>query len=187
MKTVEIRKQALVQMIASAYEALRVETCGFLAGEIAKTGKRYYVELAQPLQIADRKPGAIEYETRYGERLKKTIERSYDFLGGFHTHLRTRVQKKGEIKMDRGRVKLGKFDYRLMRDDYPKGIEIVLAVNPDKEVHPPSQSEYRIIGYLPDCRRNWRFEIGAYYLNSHIRKRKARIEVSRKTLKDVFD
>ncbi|MCU0642163.1 MAG: hypothetical protein MUF61_01105 [archaeon] len=185
MKVVEIKKPALVQMIAAVYEPIKpLECTGLLGGEM--NGDRIKVRLAQPAQIVDRRPASVDYANEW-KRIRDLISRSYDFLGGFHSHLRTIVQEDSEKRIDLGTVGLSETDTETMKDEYPRGIEIVIAMNPSRRKIPARVSDYRIIGYLAGRgKRNYRLEIGAYYLDGSLRKRRAELHVQKRVMNSFF-
>jgi len=95
MKVIEIKKIALVQIVAAVYESKKAETTGFLGGDARRS--RFIVEFAQPAQIVERKPSSIGYDNEW-KRIREIISKDYDFIGGFHSHLKTIVQDKLEKK-----------------------------------------------------------------------------------------
>ncbi len=184
MEVVEIKREAFVQIVAAAYESLRVECTGFLGGE--KYGRRIEVRLAQPAQMVERRPGSAVYDNEW-KRIREIISRDYDFLGGFHSHLKTIVQEKLKRRIDFGSVMLSETDMSTMMDQYPEGIEIIVAMNPSKRKIPVQVSENRITGYIGNGgRRNYRLDIGAYYLDAGMKKRRAELHVPRRVLNAVF-
>jgi hypothetical protein len=184
MRIVEIRKPALVQMVAAAYESFRVECTGFLGG--SRRGDNFEILVAQPAQIVERKPSSSDYGGEW-KRIKYVVGRGYDFLGGFHSHLSTYIRRKKKRFVDEGTVTLSPNDRDTIEEQYPTGIEIVIALNPSQRMGASALGMHKLRGYLSNGNgQKYRIEMGAYYLDESARKRKAELHVSRRVLNAVF-
>lgn len=171
-----LTKQAFQGLFASAYETFRFESGGFLSGKnIEKRFRQdFMVELAQASQTAKRTYDSVESAEKDDARLKFIL----NCIGGFHSHFNASSLFSDE-------------DLDALREDHPKGIEILVALEKTRALKKLSVSPCRISGCFADKRKKYRMTFRAYYLdfggNGGVgRKRRAEIIIPRRLLKQYF-
>ncbi len=182
---IKLKRIALGQLIASAYGVLSVETRGILVGEIAnkKSSLDYVIEAAHPVQSAWRTPSRVVSNAEEECRVKEIL----NGVGHYHSHLRVREKRNGSSIYSAGRVYLSITDKESIINNYVNAIELVIAMNSTERVSSIRVTPHTIRGCFLDDKKIYRVEIGGYYLDESLRKRRARVSARRKDLNYYFE
>ena len=181
MVKARIESSALGQLILSAYAVLNRETCGVLIGTKPMSDTPLFiVESVFPLQEAYRTEGGVGIDDREFDR----IVALFPIVGGYHSHVKSRVQRNGVKYVDPGRVFLGKYDRNFVKNFYPNGIEIVVSLNETNRAFKYRLGKNKLSGCFRDNResRFYRIDMSAYTLQGD-RKSRADLEIDKASLK----
>lgn len=175
MAKICLQPLAFEEILRAVHETRTVECSGSLFG--INRNLFWVVESAHPLQLVQRFPNSCDPEDG-SSRAYWSLFNSH--IGGYHSHIPSRVQKCGERFMEHGRVYIGEIDKE--RFEHENHIEIVVATKRVNEARKlKNENPYIVSGYIEDERTIYKFDIGGYYKNSRIRR--AEIEVPRKLLR----
>lgn len=163
--------------IAFAFETLRRETVGSVYGEVheRKSGNRkILVEKVYPDQMAKRCPTWTSRNYNAHERFEAINGESFGLL---HSHPDETVF-------------LGFDDLLELKERYPQGISIVVALNRAERLIEPHADDFLVTVSFQYRGEKYRARVGVYYLESYqtgnYRKRRSRISVPIRELRNYF-
>lgn len=181
--TVRLREIPLGQLVASIVSALNVESIGSVIGETTYSGKEVYhdIQALHLYQSIERKPASAIYE----EQEWKNHTRFLNVIGSFHWHPYTRTTKDGKKVYEEGKLRLGKLDKKTLREDYPRGIELLATINPARRTSEIGLREDSITACIEHNHNLYRVQIAAFYLDCG-KARKAIISVKENEIISVL-
>ncbi len=178
---VYLEKYAFEEIVRSCFEIPKVECMGYLFGNSyeKKNGNlSYLIKAVHPIQNADRFPSSIILDIN--DKKPKFVLLD-EFIGDFHSHIESRVQKNNVRVNTKGKVSFSSLD-RETFGIYPINTSLVVALNKIKKKNKVSNNNpFLISGYVEDNSKVYKFDIGAYWKNYRIRR--AKIKTDPKMLK----
>jgi proteasome lid subunit RPN8/RPN11 len=172
-----LTKQAFQGLFASAYGTLKVESSGFLAGERRekKTRREFVVELAQAAQKVKRTYQSVLMNLEEDKRLKYALR---GIIGGFHSH-------------SNGDTILSESDMDIIREFYPKGIEIIVSLDTAERLTRLVTTPFSVTGCFSDRGKKYRMGFCVHYVDfgesgERGHKRKSEIIIPKRVLKQYF-
>ena len=184
MTKVRLEYESFQNLILSAYAQPTKEIGGVLIGLKQNFEEdSFVVQNALPIQNARRTEGQVITDLNEFRRLGALVP----LIGGYHTHVRGRMQENKIKSIRPGRLLIGKSDKKFIKDYYPHGIEIVIALNPATRASRYDLQKNRLRGYFQDYvkKRLFRVELGAYYMIGN-REHMAELEIDKETLKSLL-
>lgn len=173
-----LTKPAFQGIFASVYGTLKIESSGFLAGENIqkRTRQEFIAEIAQASQNVKRTPASVEMNDKEERRITYVLN---GVIGGFHSHFMC----SGEGLSDE--------DVDVIREHYPKGIEILITLDETGKLTPLKITPFSVSGTFSDKNKKYRMGMYAYYLDfgengEEGRKKRAEIVIPRRFLRQYF-
>ena len=180
---VRIGGNAFTQLFLGAYTKHEKEQNGYLIGEVSnvRRRKKFDVEIVQLSQGHTTKKMAY-IDRKEEERLRYITDVfGPGLVGGFHSHV-----------FEHAIMDLSSDDFKILREDYSNGIEILITLTPTFRPTRLNVSPLTISGCFRDNDAAYRMKFGAYYVNLKKngeigrRRRRAQIHVPHRKLKEYF-
>lgn len=180
-----IEENPLEEILRSTSETLyrktnrKKECFVYLFGNTPINNYRWVVESAHAVQLVDRYPGSIKCFEEDLARAKFCLKNK--FIGDYHSHVPSIVQKNGEKKEIAGVVGLSKTDQENLANNIDK-INLIAGVN---EVFLKrkltNNNSILLSGYLEVEGITYKIDMGGYYFDNRIKR--AIIEAPKSILK----